>query len=126
MFRRLLASLLAIAILAPLPSMGGGCSMDPMIAAQACSCCDSTDPSVSPCAAASSGCGCAIRSDNGQRPASTAAAVHSTTVAFAVESALIPASLSTARRPVGRVELASSPPGAGATVDRPLLCSWIL
>lgn len=125
MFRRLLASLLAIAILAPLPSMGGGCSMEPTIASQACSCCDSTDPSASPCTAAS-GCGCAIRSDSGQRPAATTAAASSTTVTFAVESALIPASLSTPRRPVGRVELASSPPGAGATVHRPLLCSWIL
>jgi len=131
MLRRLVAAFLVLAIAVPLPALaGGGCQMDePMLAAELCECC--TSPMVagsSACATVAGsqvGCGCAIRADSGSQPASSAVTA-SPTVSFAVESARIPADLSTPQRQSRKIELAASPPGAGHVVSRPLLCSWVL
>jgi len=102
---------------------------EPMLAAERCDCC--TSPMATgghACATAAVGqvgCGCSLRADSGSQPAS-AASVPSPSVSFAVETALIAAALSTPQRAPRAVELAASPPGAGAAVSRPRLCTWII
>ncbi|MFN2427390.1 MAG: hypothetical protein ABR587_13200 [Candidatus Binatia bacterium] len=132
MFRRLLAAVLAITIAVPFPALAGtGCQMDsPTLAAALCDCCTSPMAASGGCAGIPSqaGCGCALRADTSAPSDSAvpAPSALSTTVNFAVEAARIPAALSTPQRASRAVELAASPPGAGAVVSRPLLCTWTI
>lgn len=131
MLRRLVAALLVFAIAVPLPALArGGCQMDtPMIAPERCDCCTSPmavgTTACATVAGAQVGCGCALRAESGSQPASGATSA-TPSVSFAVESALIAADLSTSQRPLRAIQLAASPPGAGVSVSRPLLCSWTL
>lgn len=133
MLRRLLAAALALSIAVPLPALAGlagpGCTMDtPMLSAERCECCTAPMASGhSPCGSASgaTGCGCELRPDTRSESRSAVTSV-APTVTFGIEASLVSADLSTPRRPDRRVALAASPPGAGATVSRPALCSWII
>jgi hypothetical protein len=130
MLRRLLAAALALSIAVPLPALAGtagGCTMDvPMLASERCDCC--TAPMAagpSQCGTAATGCGCELRADTGSDSRS-AATSPAPSVTFNVEATRLAADLTTPRRPQRVVALASSPPGAGALVTRPVLCSWII
>jgi hypothetical protein len=133
MLRRLLATALALAIAVPLPALaglaGGGCTMDvPVLGSERCDCCTApmaAGPSHCGGTAAATGCGCELRADTSSDSRS---AVTSTvpTVTFSVQATLLAADLTTPRRPQRLVALAASPPGAGALVSRPVLCSWII
>jgi hypothetical protein len=134
MLRRLIAAALALSIAVPLPALAGlagsGCTMDtPALAAERCECCTApmaTGPS--PCGATSgaSGCGCELRADTRPDSRSAVTSTASPTVTFSVHGDLLPADLSTPRRTQRHIALAASPPGAGALVSRPVLCSWII
>src|SRR5690242_14626002 len=133
MLRQIVAAALALTVAVPLPALAGlagGCTMDtPMLSAERCDCC--TAPMAggsSPCgstASAASGCGCALRADTGSEPRATATAA-SPTVTFSVQADLLAAALTAPRREQRAVALAASPPGAGALVSRPVLCSWLI
>lgn len=131
LLRRLLAALLVVSIAVPLPALaGGGCTMDvPMLSAERCDCCTAAMPAApghcGGAAMAQSGCNCSLRADTGSEPRS-AATLAPSSVSFAIEKALIAAELSTPRRTSRIVATAASPPGAGALVSRPALCSWII
>jgi hypothetical protein len=133
MLRRLLAAALALAIAVPLPALAGlegGCTMDvPMLASERCECCTApmaAGPSHCGGTAAATGCGCELRADTRPDPRSAVASSPAPSVTFNVEATLLAASLTTPRRPLRLVALAASPPGAGALVSRPVLCSWII
>lgn len=133
MLRRLVAAVLVAAFALPMPALAKGqCSMKaPMVASERCSCCDpptgqGAAPShCTPAAALRSGCNCAIQADP-STPAAPSAATGSATPSPTIDVALIPAALSTPQRVARAVPFDASPPGAGATVSLPLLCSWIL
>jgi hypothetical protein len=133
MLRRLVAAVLVAAFALPMPALAkGSCSMrSPMMASERCSCCDppggqSTAPShCTPAVAINSGCKCSIQPDT-SAPVTPSAATESATPSPAIHVALIPASLSTPQRVAHAVPFDASPPGAGAAVSRPILCSWIL
>ncbi len=101
----------------------------PMLASERCDCC--TAPMAggpSPCgsaAAAGSGCGCELRADTGSDHR-TAVTAQPPAVTFGIEATLLAAELTTPRRTQRILALAASPPGAGAVVSRPVLCSWII
>ncbi len=130
LLRRLLAAVLALTIAVPLPALaGGGCQMDePMVAAAKCDCCTSpATATTGGCATAmpGSGCGCSLRADTGSQPSSVATG-NPAPVQFDIDVVRIPAESSTPRRSLRRIDLAASPPGAGASVSRSVLCSWVL
>jgi hypothetical protein len=134
MLRQLIAAALALAIAVPLPALAGlagtGCTMDtPALAAERCECCTaSMATGHSQCGATSgaSGCGCELRADTRPDSRSAVSSTTAPTVTFSVDGELIPADLSTPGRTQRRIALAASPPGAGALVSRPILCSWII
>jgi hypothetical protein len=134
MLRRLIAAALALTVAVPLPALAGAlterCMMDaPMLAAERCDCC--TAPMAagsSHCgasAAASSGCGCELRADTSSETR-TAVTPSAPTVHFQIDATLLAADRTTPRRSQRTIALAQSPPGAGAVVSRPVLCSWII
>ena len=134
MLRRLFAAALALTIAVPLPALASlaapGCTMDePMLAAERCECC--TAPMAagpSHCGGAtstSSGCGCELRPDTGSG-SHQAISSPPPSVSFDVQATLLSAELTTPRRPQRVIALATSPPGAGAGVSRPVLCTWII
>jgi hypothetical protein len=132
MLRHLLAAALALSIAVPLPAVaalaGTGCTMDvPMLASERCDCCTSPMAIPSQCggAATASGCGCQLRADTPSEPRSASFSTPPT-VTFDIEVTLLAAGLTTPRRMRRALALASSPPGAGAVVSRPALCSWII
>jgi hypothetical protein len=133
MLRRLVAAMLVAAFALPMPALAKGtCSMTaPMIASERCSCCDPpagqpAPPShCTPAAAIRSGCNCSIQADTSS-PFAPSATTDSATSAPAIDIVLIPAALSTPQRVARAVLFDASPPGAGATVSLPFLCSWIL
>jgi hypothetical protein len=131
MLRRLLSSvfvtMLAASIAVPYPAVAGigRCTMDePVLAAAPCSCCDA--PAAAGSGSCTSACGCALRADPGSDTTPAVASAPVANVVFAVDAALVPASLSTPSGDLRRTALASSPPGAGATVSRPMICSWTI
>ena len=133
MLRRLLAAALALTIAVPLPALAGlagpGCTMDePMLASERCDCCTApmaAGPSHCGGTATATGCGCELRADTSSDSPS-AVSSPAPSVTFNVQATLLAADLSTPRRPQRLVAFAASPPGAGAAVSRPVLCSWII
>jgi hypothetical protein len=127
MLRRLIAASLALWLAVPASAFAvGGCTMDePVLAAEQCECCTGPMTLPSTCGSAAPGCGCTLRADAGSQPLSASVA-KVPSVSFSIDQALIPAHLSTPRRVQRVVAMAASPPGTGAFVERPLLCSWII
>jgi hypothetical protein len=131
LLRRLMAAMLAVSIAVPMSALaGGGCTMDvPMLSAERCDCCTGSMPAApGHCGGApmaQSGCGCTLRADTGSEPRTIAATAPSS-VHFAIDEARIAASLSTPQPASRIVAMAASPPGAGALVSLPTLCTWII
>lgn len=134
MLRRLIAAVLLAAIALPMPALAAKrCSMsEPWISSEVCDCCKgpaATSTGGDHCRPAAatldSGCTCTLRSDAGSQPASPAT-VTTEAPAPTIHVALLPAALSTPWRTIRAVDPAASPPGAGSTTSRPILCSWIL
>lgn len=134
MLRRIIAAALALTVAVPLPALAGAlterCMMDaPVLAAERCDCCTApmaTGPShCGGAAGTTTGCGCELRADTGSAPRH-AVAPSAPSVHFQVEATLLAAALTTPQPSSRLVALAASPPGAGALVSRPVLCSWII
>jgi hypothetical protein len=133
MLRRLIAVLLLAAVALPMPALAASrCSMtEPWISSERCDCCKGDAAAAKPgnhcgpAAAIGSGCNCSIEGAARKQPASPAAASPEAPAPVSSAS-LLPAALSTPQRAIRAVELAASPPGAGASISRPVLCTWIL
>jgi len=101
---------------------------EPMLAAERCDCCPSPGTtSTGHCATAAAlraGCDCELRAGSGNQPAQPAVAQADGKPT--VDIALIPAALSTPQRVALGYCRAAAPPGAGTSVSRPLLCTWII